>query len=166
MDVPFFFGGLFEEPVRVATEPSRLPAMRGMRLPKDVNRFMEGTVATIDTRSTAADTIFTYPEMSVFYVLTGRGYPTLAGSHNVDVVNDALAAAEAQRILAKRPAVVVYMPLDASEVKAEDGYWRFGKPSGQHLLVSAVERLVSGYRVAGVYPVGKPARPIMVYVRP
>ena len=166
LDLPFFFGGLFEEPVRTATQPSRLPELRGMRLPPDMNRLLEGTVETIQQHSSPGDTIFTYPEMSLLYSLTGRGYPTLAGSHNVDVVSDAMAAEEASRILTGQPAVVVYMPLDPSEVKTEDELWRFGKPSGQHLLVSAVERLTSGYRLAGVYTVGKPGRPIMVYVRP
>jgi hypothetical protein len=164
--LPFGFEGLNEPPVRLATQPSRLPALRGMRLSPQVNAFLEGTVATIETRSTADDTIFVYPEISLFYALTGRGYPTLAASHNVDVVNDALAGEEAERILTRRPAVVVSMRLTPDEIRREDEHWRFGKPSGQHRLREAMEQLTAGYRLEKTYSVGQPERPICVYVRP
>ncbi len=164
--MPFAFEGLSEQPVIQAVEPSMLPELRGMRLPPATNRFLEGTVASIAAHSTPADTILAYPEISLFYPLSGRGYPTQASSHNVDVVNDAFASEEAVRILARQPAIVIYMKHTPEEVRHEDEIWRFGKPSGQHKLVKAVEQLTSGYILSHAYLVGQESRPIQVFLRP
>ncbi len=166
LDVPFGFDGLNDSPVRLAVQPSKLPELRGMRFSPETNAFLEHTVATIARTANPKDTILTYPEMSLFYVLADRGYPTLAGSHNVDVVNDAFAEEEAARILERRPSVVVYMKLTPEEVEHQDATWRFGKPSGQHRLVAAVERLTETYRIENIYRVGADSRQIVVYLRP
>ena len=164
--MPFSFEGLSEPSVKLATEASTLPELRGLRLAPSTNRFLEGAAAVVAQHSTPADTILTYPEMSLFYPLTDRGYPTLAASHNVDVVNDTFAAEEASRILARRPAVVIFLPLTDGEVLHEDQIWRFGRPSGQHLLVDAVHQLTARYTLAATYNVGQELRPIQVYTRP
>ena len=164
--MPFAFEGLSEPSVLQAVEASKLPELSGMRLPASTNRFLEGTVDLVGSHSAETDTILAYPEISLFYPLTDRGYPTLASSHNVDVVNDTFAAEESARILAKRPAVVIYMRHSLQEVHHEDEIWRFGRPSGQHQLVSAVEQLTSLYDLAGRFVVGQESREIQVFVRP
>ena len=165
LDAPFAFDGLVEAPVRNATEPSKLPALRGLRLSAEMNRFLEATVGTIKRHSGSTDTILTYPEMGLLYELSDRSFPTLSGSHNVDVVNDTFAAEEASRILERKPAVVIFLKLSRQEVVHEDEVWRFGKPSGQHLLVSAVKQLTQGYNIAETFQVGKEGRTIMVFTR-
>jgi hypothetical protein len=166
LNLPFGFDGLNESPVRLEVQASSLPQLRGLRLSPDMNAFLESTVSTIATHSTPHDTILTYPEMSLFYLLSDRTYPTLAASHNVDVVNDAFAAEESARILAGRPAVVIYMKATPEEAAHEDDIWRFGKPSGQHRLRAAVEQLTAGYRLTETWRVGQDQRQIAVYVRP
>ncbi len=166
LDAPFGFDHIVEQPVRLETQASTIAELRGLRLAPGMNEFLNGTLKTIATQSTAADTIFTYPEMGLLYPLSGRGYPTLSASHNVDVVNDAFASEEAARLLAARPAVVIYYRVTTAELAAEDKVWRFGQPSGQHILIRAVEKLIATYRLAGTYSVGQDRRPILVYVRP
>jgi hypothetical protein len=166
LDLPFGFGGLNESEVRTATQKSPIPDLRGLYLPPEMNTFVNGTLKTIQVNTTATDTIFTYPEMSIFYALSGRAYPTLSGSHNVDVVSDPFAAEEAARLLQRPPAVVIYMKLTPAELAGEDAVWRFGRPSGQHILIAAVERLTREYRVERVYRVGQDRREITVFVRP
>ena len=166
LNLPFGFDGLIESKVRMAVQPSKLPELRGMRLSPDMNSFLEQTVATIKTQTGPSDTIFTYPEMGLFYVLSDRNYPTLAASHNVDVVNDSFANEEAARLIDRRPAIVVYMKLTPEEVASQDANWRFGKPSGQHRLVAAVEALTSSYRVESIFKVGQGSREVILYRRP
>ena len=165
LDAPFAFDHIIEQPVRLETQPSPVPELRGLRIAPEMNAFLDGTLQIIATHSTPADTIFTYPEMSLFYPLSGRTYPTLSASHNIDVVNDAFATEEAARILAARPAVVIYYRVTPEELAGEDKIWRFGQPSGQHILIRAIEQLVSTYHLAATYPMGQDRRPILVYVR-
>ena len=164
--LPFAFEGLNEPPVREQRQPSPLPALRGLRLAPQLNDFLQHSVQTIQAHSRPGDTLFTYPEMSLLYPLAGRDFPTFAASHNVDVVSDTLARDEAARLLANPPAFVLYRRLTPEESRREDDHWRFGRPSGQHTLVRAVEQLVAGYRTAGVYDVGDPTRTITLYIRP
>ena len=108
----------------------------------------------------------TYPEMGVLYTLTDRSPPTFAGSHNIDVVNDAFAREEAARVLRARPAVIVYYELPKSAVYWEELVWRGGKPSGQRDLVgAAVRSLTASYHLAGTYVIAPGDPPIMVYVK-
>jgi hypothetical protein len=165
LDLPFGFNGLDEDPVRLAVQPSTIPQLRGLRLAPGMNTFLDGTLQTIKRHTEPGDTIFTYPEMGLFYELSGRTYPTLSGSHNVDVVNDTFAREEAERILARRPAVVIYLKPTADDLRQQDYIWRFGKPSGQHVLISAIDQLTRDYTVAGVYPVGQDGRQITVFYR-
>jgi hypothetical protein len=163
--MPFSFGSLDEGAVREATARSALPELRGMRLPVEARNFIDGTTAIIEANSTRQQTVFTYPEMGLFYGLADRTYPTLSGSHNVDVVNDSLALEESERLLRNPPAVLVFFAPTTAEVKQEDDTWRFGRPSGQHILVATVEGMLPGYRLAGTYRVSPESRWINVYVR-
>jgi len=71
-------------------------------------RFLDETVSVVAKQTGPGDTIFTYPEMGLLYPLTGRQPPTWAGSHNIDVINDAFARDEAEKLKRARPAVIVY----------------------------------------------------------
>ena len=163
--MPFAFGNLGEAPVREATAVSALPELKGMRLPPQTRDFVDQTTAIIQANSTDADTIFTYPEMGLFYALTNRTYPTLSGSHNVDVVNDSMALEESARLRLRPPAVIVYFPLTGEQVLGEDWIWRFGRPSGQHVLIETVEDILPAYRRAGSFRIRPESRVISVYVR-
>ncbi len=59
--------------------------------------------------------------MGIFYALTERRYPTETGSHNVDVVNDAMARSEAARLLANPPKVLIYLPETEQQLRDRGG---------------------------------------------
>jgi hypothetical protein len=162
---PFSFGSLDEGPVRLAIARSNLPELKGMRLPVQTRDFVDQTTAILRAHAGPSDTIFTYPEMGLFYSLADRTYPTLSGSHNVDVVNDAFAVAESERLRRNPPAAIVFFLPTASEIEREDAIWRFGKPSGQHILMAAVQDLLRSYHLAGTFQIGPDSRVIGVYVR-
>ena len=103
LNMPFCFSGFGEPPVSAAVATSTIPELRGLRLPPDIVEFIDGTARIVQGHSTAGDTIFTYPEMGIFYTITHRRFPTVSGSHNIDVVNDAFAHDEAQRLLTSPP---------------------------------------------------------------
>ena len=165
LDRPFLFDGQQEQPVRLATARSGLPALRGMRLPASTVDLLDRITETIQQNTQPGDTIFTYPELGLFYALSGRRPATFAGSHNIDVVNDMIARTEAARLLVAPPKVIVFYRQSDAEMRGAEALWREGRPSGQRDLIAAVERLVAGYRLAGGYRLAPEDAPIQVYVR-
>ena len=166
LDRPFGFGLQDEAAVRFANAASAEPRLRGMRFPSPMVRFLDDTVSLVATQTLPGDTIFTYPEMGLLYPLTGRTPPTWSGSHNIDVINDAFAREEAQRLIRARPAVIIYYRVPEQALREDEWLWRGGARSGQRDLIAAVEGLVEGYRLAGTYVIAPGGLPIDVYVRP
>jgi len=166
LDEPFGFGSFVEGSVATATFSPASPMLKGIYLPEATVRLVDGVVATVAANTTPADTIFTYPEMGIFYTITNRKYPTETGSHNVDVVNDAMARSEAARLLANPPKVLIYLPETEKQARAEELLWRGGHRMGQRDIIAAVETLAKKYRLAGIYPTLPVNQNIYVYVRP
>lgn len=162
---PHGFHDWFDPPVREATAASNLPQLAGLRLPPSEVTLIDRTIDIISQYTKPSDTIFCYPEFGVFYPLAHRGFPTQTDSHNIDVVNDAFARAEAQRVLQKRPAVLIYYRIPAWSLRADETLWRGGKPSGQRDLINAMETLAKQYRLAGTFAVPPNPAPVQVYVR-
>jgi hypothetical protein len=163
---PFAFADWSDPPVREATAISEFPQLAGFVLPASMVGFIDGTLRIIDENASATDTIFTYPELGLFYGLSGRTYPTLTGSHNIDVVDDAFASREAKRLLEQRPAVLIYYRQDEDFLKAEELLWRRGKRAGQRDIIDACETLAKEYRLAGSYDLPPSHRRVNIYVRP
>jgi hypothetical protein len=165
LDQPFGFGSFTDGPVVDATAASVQPKLKGIYMPADTARLVDGVAATVAANTAPADTIFAYPEMGVFYPLTERRYPTATGSHNIDVVNDALARSEAERLLASPPKVLIYLPETEEQLRAQEATWRGGHRMGQRDIIAAVETLAKTYRLEGVYPTAG-NQSVFVYVRP
>jgi hypothetical protein len=166
LDMPFGFGFFADGPVSTATVHSDEAKLHGILLPDATVRLIDGVVHIVAANTTPADTIFTYPEMSIFYALTDRKWPTLTASHNVDVVNDAIAKEEAARLLKNPPKVLIYLPETEEQSRTEESVWRNGHRMGQRDIAAAVEALAKSYRLAGVYPTLPQNQDVYVYVRP
>jgi len=166
LDLPFAFDNQDEPPIRFATEKSAQLMLRGMRLPAEDVRLLDDVSAAAQTaRSHGLNSGFTYPEMSVIYPLTGLQFPTRAGSHNIDVVTDAIAHEEAERLRSSPPAVVLYARPTELQLAAQEAVWRSGHPSGQRDIIQALDRIVAGYHLAGTYQLRPEDTPIRLYVR-
>jgi hypothetical protein len=166
LDLPFSFDHQEEPSVRFATASSTLPALRGMRLPADTVHLLEETTLTMQTHASASETVFTYPEMGIFYSLSGRNPPTWAGSHNIDVVADSFAREEAVRLLRARPPVILYARPTLDQLQEEEATWRHGAPSGQRDIIAALDCLVSQDRLVDTFQLTSGDNPIRLYVRP
>jgi hypothetical protein len=166
LENPFAFADWSEPPVSEATAVSTFPQLAGFVLPISIVRFIDGTLRIIEENSSSTDTIFTYPELGLFYGLSGRTYPTFTGSHNIDVVDDGFASREAKRLLEQRPAVLIFYRQDEAFLEAEEILWRRGNRAGQRDLIEACETLAREYRLAGSFDIPPKQRRVDVYVRP
>ncbi len=166
LNAPEGFEGWIEPPVREATMRSTLPEMSGFLLPPGMVRLIDGTVHIIRDNTAPGDKIFTYPEMTLFYTLSGRMWPTSSGSHNIDVVSDSMAKEEAERLLHDPPKAIVYYREPEDHLREEEINWRKGRRSGNRDIIAAIETLIKNYRQAGTFEGPKNARTVLVYVRP
>ena len=165
-DRPFSFNDVTEGPVRLASAAMRSPYLQGIRVSPEEARFIDSTVQMVNEHTTPGQTVFTFPEMSIFYALTDRRPPTRSESHNVDVMNDAMAHEEAERLLQHPPQVLIWYPKSAEEQRLEDLLWRGGRRSGQWEIQAAVEKISKSYNLAESFSVAPNPRPVLVYVRP
>jgi hypothetical protein len=166
LDKPFSFGSFADGPVATANVRSDQTKLKGIRLPANTARLVDGVAHIVATNSTPADTIFAYPEMVLFYALNDRKWPTQSASHNVDVINDAFAREEAARLLQNPPKVIIYLPETEAQLRAQEAAWRNGNRMGQRDIIAAVETLARSYRLAGDYPTTPENQDVYVYVRP
>ncbi len=165
LDLPFTFGAQDEPPVRLATTRSSLPALRGMLLPLSTVELLDEVTRGVQESTSPNETIFTYPEMGLFYTLADRPSPTRAGSHNIDVVPDWFAREEAKRLLDHPPAVLLYARPTETQLAGEEKLWRHGRLSGQRDIIAALDKLTSSYVLTGTYVLDKSDNPILTYVR-
>ena len=165
MALPFGFDHQMEGPVSIATQRSSDPMLKGMRLPSPTISFLDDVKATIAERAGADGRLFTYPEFGLLYSLSGRYPPTRTTSHNMDVVNDSFAQAEALRLLESPPAVIVYAKPTAEDIRIAELVWREGHPSGQRSIIAAVEQIIQGYDLIGTYRLLPEDTPIRIYAR-
>jgi hypothetical protein len=166
MQVPYGFDNWYEPPVNTTNTTSAIPELRGFKLAPNTIDFVDSTVRIVRENSTPSDTIFTYPEMGIFYGLTGRRPATVSGSHNFDTVSDAFAKEEATRLLQARPAVLIFAPPSEQMLRVNEEFWRGGNRSGQRDLIAAAGLLAREYRLAfatRLYPYGDT---VYVFVRP
>lgn len=166
LDIPFGFGSFADGPVSAAAIRSDQPKLKGILLPADTVHLIDDVTHIVAANTTPADTIFSYPEMALFYVLTNRKWPTETASHNVDTVNDAFARQEAARLLQNPPKVIVFLPETEAQLRAEEIVWRDGHRMGQRDIIAAIKTLAANYRLAGIYPTNPQNQDIYVYVRP
>jgi hypothetical protein len=164
LDLPFSFDHQDEAPVRLATVRSNQPMLRGMRLPAQAVHMLDETAALMRAQPPGA-TVFTYPEMGLFYPLSGRLPPTRAGSHNIDVVSDTLARQDAERLLQAPPSLILYGRPTEGDLRAEEAIWRNGRPSGQRDMIAALDALVANYRLVDTFCLYPGDIPMRLYVR-
>jgi len=165
LETPFGFDHQDEAAVRFATTRSLKPELRGMKLSPEMKRLLDDTLSEIRTNAKPNDTIFTFPEMGIFYALSGRNAPTWTDSHNIDVVQDSFARAEAARLLQSQPAVIVYARPTEANMRQDERVWREGRPSGQRAIIAALDSMLSDYRLVGTYQLLPDDNPIRLYVR-
>jgi hypothetical protein len=162
---PFGFAGWQEAAVGSATIRSEVPEFDGLRLPREMVTFVDGTVHIVHDHATPKDTIFAYPEFGVLYTLTGHRPPTFSWSHNIDVINDQIGREEASRLLSGRPAVLIYGAESKLALRTDEQLWREGRDSGQRSLISAVESLASSYCLEREFHLSD-GHTVRVYLRP
>jgi hypothetical protein len=165
---PYDWWGWQEPAIAHATVTSALPGLEGLRLSPTTRTAIDDVTGLVDANAGRPGGVFTFPSIPLFYVLSGHYPTTFALVGYWDVCPDWVARADARRLLAHPPAVIVVLDLPPSVWAFHEKAFRAGRPSGQREIVAALEQIVSGghYDLALDRPTGTDNARLRVWVRP
>ena len=121
---------------------NKLSILHGLYTSSDNIKLLEEVSEEIKTSSTADDSILTFPNIPIFYLLTNRFPPGKTTVHWFDFLPDQLALKEAEAIRKNPPKVVVYLDLGTSVWEAHESLFRDGNLSGQRKIVEAFTNVI------------------------
>ena len=163
--LPFDWIWWREPPIAEDVLPSKLPAFAGIRFSEESRAFFEKITDEIDASSKPGDTLFVYPHMPIFHVLADRPPATYSPIGFFDVSPDAIASADAQRLLAAPPKVMVFLQMPPDSVEHFEKLFRGGKRSGQRDIAAAIATLAPGYRLVDRVLMPGTEAPVIVLAR-
>ena len=141
---PYAWWGISEPDIRMATQPSSVPYLKGMYLSKESNAVISETKNIIEKYTIPGDAVFAFPNIPLFYFLTDRYPKSFLVVEWFDVVPDHLAIEEARRLLEFPPKLILDLnPPDFVYENHEQGF-RKGQRSGQRQIGEAIRTLTSG----------------------
>lgn len=139
--VPYSWWFLIQPDVRQATNATQIKNLKGIYFSDYNLEVIKSVNEMIQKYSKPSDTIFTFPNIPLFYFLNDRLPSTFALVHWFDVAPDNIAQADASLILEKPPKIIVFLqPPETVWVAHELGF-RLGQPSKQRDIVSIIKEL-------------------------
>ena len=163
--VPSTWGGWTEPPVFAGTVEPASPKLAGFRLSPGTAEFYDRVLGVIAERSGPDDTLLTYPNLAGLYGLADRRPAAFCLTHWIDVCPDYVAEADAARVVANPPKVIVLLEQPEADVAFNEEVFRGGRPSGQRALRAAIDGLLPGYERVAEFGPPRAQYPIRVYVR-
>jgi hypothetical protein len=161
---PYAWENWVDGPIKTETEASAFPEMRGLRLTHESAAFLSTVTNIIETHSRPDETIFCYPNYTLFYVLAHRAPGVFAYMHWFDIASDNLVRQDAQNIREHPPAVILYVDFPEDVIRRAENSFRGGGRSGQRELAATIQTL-PGYRVIQSIPIPHVGYDMKIYAR-
>jgi hypothetical protein len=138
---PYAWWYVSEPDVRKSTSSSTLPLLAGLRLSPDTLMTIEEVVQSIKAHSSPGDDIFAFPNIPGFYAFTDRWPHSKVIVPWFDFLPDLYAQAEANRLKAFPPVIIVNLKLPEEVWVLHESLFRNGRPLGQRNIKAAIEEL-------------------------
>ncbi len=133
--------------IPVHTVRSHWPQLAGFEVDEPTVHIIDTILDDVAQGSKPGEPIFTFPHTPMFNFITGRPQPTFAPVHYWDVAPDDLAIADAARVKAARPAVIVDMDMPEWLWGDAELTFRKGQKSGQR----QIEAVIKEFAASGDY---------------
>jgi hypothetical protein len=140
---PYFWWNLTQPDVRTATQPIKLKYLEGFLLSKETTNVYSEVISIVEKYTKPGDSIYAFPNIPVFYLLTNRRPDTFAIVNWFDVMPDELAIDEAKHILQSPPKIIIWLDIPDFVWVTHENLFRAGKLSGQRKIAMAVKELTS-----------------------
>ena len=138
---PYAWWNITVPDLQESTTHSVLPLLKGFWLPPDSTKVLEDVTKLIQINTSPNENIFTFPNIPVFYILSNRWPNSKVVVSWFDFLPDIPARAEAVRVLANPPKIIVNLKLPEETWTAHERLFRKGKPLGQRDILDAITEL-------------------------
>jgi hypothetical protein len=164
---PFNWWGWTSSPIVYSTETVSYPVLKGIKISEYTAKVFNDITRIITENSNPGDTIYEYPHMPIFYLLSNRYPSTFAVTDYMDVCSDQCAREDAARISQTPPKVMVIEEFPENAMQFHELVFRHGQRSGQRDLINTLNTLIKqySYKEAASFPSTILGYNIQVWVR-
>ncbi len=169
---PFQWGGWPEPPIWECTHKPSHPVLAGFRLGAHTAQVYDELGRLIQQYSQPGEEILAFPFVLIAHAVGERPIAGFAYMHYIDVCPDAIARADAQRILRHLPAIIVHFEFPEGVWDMLEQAFRGGARSGQRDMLAAIDELTrTQYTLVGEFalpnqpPNSHPPKPLRVWAR-
>lgn len=121
---------------------STIDGIENFMLDHETETAYENIVEAIKLYSEPDDTVYEFPHITLFNVLTKRNLGTFAVAHYFDVCPDYIAELDAKTLNEKPPKIVIWNEFGEANWAFHEQYFRGGNPSGQRKIRDFYENIV------------------------
>lgn len=153
-EFPYYWWGVNEAPmIYVANKEYKDPKLKGIYGPPDLVNTMDNIYDLINNNKRLGDTMYTFPHINYFNVMSNLDSPTFAKVHYFDVCPDQIAVSDAHIIKTELPSFIVWQKLPDDVWQLHENLFRDGKRSGQREIREVVENKIEdgSYVLLGKY---------------
>ncbi len=138
---PYYWWSLTQGDIRNAEYSSDVKFLAGVRLEKETAEMYSEVVSLVDRYAKPTDTIYTFPNNPVFYLLTERYPRTFALVNWFDVMPDNVAENDASNLLQSPPSIILWLDMPDFVWLQHEKMFRQGRQSGQRRIAEIIDRL-------------------------
>jgi hypothetical protein len=138
---PYAWWYVSEPDVQLSTTKSSVPLLAGFQLSPSAAKMFDDATEAIQSHSKPGDDVFVFPHVPGLYLLSERWPRSKVVVSWFDFLPDPLARAEADRLLATPPTVIVNLKIPDAAWEAHERLFREGRPLGQRAIRAAIEGL-------------------------
>lgn len=138
--------GLTEGDLRKATEQIDVDYMDGIHVSKETKYGIESIVSAIQDHSAEGDSIFAFPQVPIFYLLSNRYPDTFTLVQWFDVANDEDVVKDIDVLRENPPQVILHVHVDEGIIGSHESMFRGeGESSGLRLMDEALTEMEETY---------------------
>jgi hypothetical protein len=165
--IPYGFAGWEEPSVLAPRGRLSVQAMKGFRLSTSTARAIEDATRAVQRWTRPNDRLFTFPDIPIFHLLTGRSSNMFAAVQWFDVCPDRILLRDLETLERDPPEAIVELVLNQRDLRSHEAAFREGRRSGLRQMEDALHRLErSRYRrVVLIRPRTAGDRPLEVWIR-
>lgn len=147
-DHPYAWWGVSEPSAREASLQISNPIQRGIYISRGTEETFSSAINVLTLIN--ADSIFSFPNIPIFYLITNKWPDSKAIITWFDFLNDKDAIAESNRLRSDPPDAIIYLDLPEVAWKAHERLFRDGKKLGQREIQAWIVEacvLEKGYKI-------------------
>ncbi|MBN2098781.1 MAG: hypothetical protein JW753_04200 [Dehalococcoidia bacterium] len=140
---PYYWWGLHQPDIRTTSTRLKPRYLQGFVVSEETARIFTEVTSIVERDTQPGDSIYAFPNIPIFYLLTER-YPDTFGVVSwFDVEPDRLAADDAQRIRESPPKIIISLDVPEYVWQAHEDMFRSGEISGQRMIKDSIDYLTS-----------------------